>query len=462
MPVKKQSKKSSTSGKAYIVTVDMGYGHQRAVHPLGHLAAINPHIAIDEHDPIISANVYPGIPAADKRRWEGGRGLYETISRMKKLPIIGEAIFGMMDRFQQIEPYYPRRDQSAPTLQVKQIFSMIQKGWGKDLIDKLNTNPLPYITSFFTTAFFAQVHGYSGPIYCLCTDTDVSRAWVALEPKKSNIIYLAPTKRVKERLIQYGVPKERVLFVGFPLPTSCIGTRTKQHLLRQSLGCRIGHLDPQGVYQKKYQATLDMYLGKQYCSSKSSHPLTIMFAVGGAGAQREIGTKILTSLRAHIAKGNVKLYLVAGSRNDVYRYYQEKISELRLNKKVGDTVELIYAAKKTDYFAAFNKALTQTDILWTKPSELSFFAGLGLPIIMSPTIGSQETYNQAWLRDIGAGIDQLDPAYTHEWLFDLLQTGWLAQAAMEGFMDAPNSGTFIIEDLIRKGTCKELPVSQPV
>lgn len=452
MPVKKQSKKKS-AGKAYIVTVDMGYGHQRAVHPLRHLAAINPHIAVDPHDPIISANVYPGIPKSDRARWEGGRGIYETISRMKKLPIIGPIAFGALDKLQEIEPFYPKRDQSDASLQVKQIYSMIRKGWGKDLIDKLNTNPLPYVTSFFSTAFFAEEHGYKGPIYCLCTDTDISRAWVALEPKKSKIIYFAPTKRVQQRLIQYGVHEERVIFTGFPLPTENIGTKRTQKALRESLGCRISNLDPKGVYQRKYKATLDQYLGARYCKLKSKHPLTITFAVGGAGAQRDIGITILQSLRARISKGDVRLNLVAGARKDVYDYYQTEIKALNLNKNVGKNVNIVYAESKTDYFHQFNEVLMTTDIVWTKPSELSFFAGLGLPIIMSPTIGSQEEFNRSWLHAIGAGFEQEDPRYTHEWLFDWLDSGWLAQAAMEGFMDAPKFGTYSIEEVITKGKC---------
>ena len=48
--------------------------------------------------------------------------------------------------------------------------------------------------------------------------------------------------------------------------------------------------------------------------------------------------------------------------------------------------------------------LLDTDILWTKPSELSFYAGLGLPIIMAPSVGAQERFNKAWLRAIGAAI----------------------------------------------------------
>jgi hypothetical protein len=70
---------------------------------------------------------------------------------------------------------------------------------------------------------------------------------------------------------------------------------------------------------------------------------------------------------------------------------------------------------------------------------------------MAPTVGSQEDFNKQWLHAIGAAFEQEDPAYTHEWLFDWLDSGWLAQAAMEGFMDAPRNGAYHVEDTVVKG-----------
>ncbi len=438
--------------KAYVLTVDMGYGHQRAVYPLKDIAALP---VGWKGNPIISANNYPGIPKSDRKKWEGSRKLYETISRMKHIPILGNWIFGIMDYFQQIEPFYPKRDLSKPIMQVRQIYSMIRRGWGKALIDELNKKPLPLITSFFATAFFAEEHGYKGEIYCLCTDTDISRAWVALDPKKSNIKYFAPNKRVKERLGLYGVKTSNIFVTGFPLPKENIGGKDLK-ILKESLGCRIANLDPHGRYQKKYEKTLSQNLGARYCNMKSGHQLTITFAVGGAGAQREIGVEILKSLHKEIDTGKVILNLVAGSRNDVYLFYKEAVGKLHLEKKHGGNVNIIYHENKQDYFALFNQVLLKTDILWTKPSELSFYAGLGVPIIMAPTIGSQEVFNRSWLHSIGSGMEQEDPRFCNEWLFDWLDSGWLAQAAMEGFMDAPRMGAYHIEDIVLRGKRSEI------
>lgn len=442
------AKKIKTLGKAYVVTVDMGYGHQRAVFPLKHLAAQPVGIKTKETN-IITANTYDSIPRIDKARWEGGRSIYETISRMKKLPFIGKYIFGILDYLQRIEPFYPKRDLSRPIQQVRQQYRMIRRGWGKDLIQKLNKKPLPLITSFFTIAFFAEEHGYKGDIYCICTDTDISRAWVPLKPAESRITYFAPNKRVHDRLLAYGVAKENILVTGFPLPEENIGTGEK--VLRGDLGCRITRLDPRGKYQKKYEHTLDYYLGAQYCKVNGAFPLTIMFAVGGAGAQRDIGITILNSLHKEIDDGKIRLILVAGARKDVYDFYKAEVGRLHLGEKHKGCVEILYEKTKDEYFHRFNELLRETDILWTKPSELSFYAALGIPVIMAPTIGSQEEFNRAWLHQIGAGFEQEDPCFTNDWLYDWLDSGWLAQAAMEGFMDAPQHAVRHIENIVLKG-----------
>lgn len=432
--------------KAYIVAVDMGYGHQRAAYPLSDIALGG----------IINANKYAGIPDRDRRIWEGGRKFYEGISRLKHLPIIGDWIFAIMDYIQQILPFYPFRNLSTPTVQVKQIYRLIRKGWGKDLIDRLNKNPLPLISTFFTMAFFAEEHGYKGEIFCLCTDTDIARAWAPLNPEKTIIKYLAPNRRVKERLQEYGVKAEQIFVTGFPLPKENIGGKFLE-ILKKSLAHRVTHLDPEGRFQKKYKETLEEFLGGYYsASNKVKEPLSITFAVGGAGAQRELGAEILKSLRKEIASGEIKLNLVAGVRNDVFLYYQKIIRKLHLEKKHNGHVNILYADNKSEYFAEFNHLLLTTDILWTKPSELSFYAGLGLPIIMAPPVGSQEVFNHAWLTSIGAGVDQEDPRYTNEWLFDWLKSGWLAEAALHGFLDAPRNGAYHIEEVVLRGKRSEI------
>ena len=49
---------------------------------------------------------------------------------------------------------------------------------------------------------------------------------------------------------------------------------------------------------------------------------------------------------------------------------------------------------------------------------------------------------------MGTGIKQENPKYTDEWLFEWIDRGILAEAAWEGFIEAPNFGTSNIEKII--------------
>ena len=109
---------------------------------------------------------------------------------------------------------------------------------------------------------------------------------------------------------------------------------------------------------------------------------------------------------------------------------------------------MLSAITTNEYFKIFNEALRETDVLWTKPSELSFYAGLGIPIIIAPTIGSQEDFNKRWLLHVGAGVTQENLKYTDQWFYDSLNAGDLAEMAMQGFMEIEKMGAYNIEKII--------------
>ena len=231
------------NGKAWVVAVDMGYGHQRTAYPLKNLALSGE---------IIKANNYDGIPIGDRRLWENTRKLYELITRFKKMPVIGEVIFAIFNEFQKIPKFYPKRNLSGTNFQLRQTFSLIKKGWGKHLIEKLNKNPLPMITTFFTPAFMAEFFGYKGDIFCVICDADISRTWVSLKPAQSKIRYFAPTERVVERLKFYGVNSKNIFLTGYPLPEEIIGTENLE-ILKNDFAFRILNLDPHKNYFKRYE-----------------------------------------------------------------------------------------------------------------------------------------------------------------------------------------------------------------
>jgi len=416
--------------KAWIVSVNMGYGHQRTAFPLKDLAF---------GGKIVNANDYPGIPEKDRKIWETTREGYEFVSKFKKIPLIGQFVFFVFDYFQRIISFYPNKDLSEPSFQLKQTFSLIKKGWGRHFVEKLSSEGknIPLISTFFVPAFMAEYFDYPGDIFCIVCDADVARAWAPFDPKKSRINYFAPTERVADRLRLYGIKESNIFLTGYPLPLNNIGVEDSE-ILKSDLNNRLLNLDPEKRFFKNYEPLVESYLGK--LPEISDHVLTLMFAVGGAGAQKEIGVKLVRKLSEKIKKKEIKVVLVAGIKTKVKEYFEKNTKGL--------DVEIIFGKDIESYFKKFDQALRKTDILWTKPSELSFYSALGLPIIIAPTIGSQEEFNKRWLLKSGFGLLQEDPNYVSQWLFDWLERGYLAEAAMQGFIEGFRTGTYRIIDAI--------------
>lgn len=442
-------------GIAHIVAVNMGYGHERPAHALRSLAV---------GGKVWIANDYEGIPEQDRTLWETNRGFYERISRFRAMPFVGPLVFGAMDSLQRIPDFYPRRDLSRPSLQLVELYAVVRRrAWVRHLVETLAQDPRPLVSTFFTPAFAAEEFGYPGDIYVVVCDADMSRAWAPLAPQRSRIKYFAPTGRVVERLRLYGVAEERIFFTGFPLPVENIGGPDAA-TLHGDLHRRLCVLDPRGVFASHARVAIEARLGRQFCEGLAGGgpaPLHVAFAVGGAGAQREIAAAALGSLRQEVLRGRLRMTLVAGTRREVADYFRVQCMTLGLGAALRNgAVRILLAHDRPQYFASFTKLMREVDVLWTKPSELSFYAGLGIPIIMAPTVGSQEEFNRSWLLQVGGGTDQLDPRYANEWLFDWVRNGSLARMAWQGFVEAPTHGTYRIEDILRgrPNTMHELPL----
>ncbi|HVO40888.1 MAG TPA: hypothetical protein VMV03_17790 [Spirochaetia bacterium] len=424
--------------RAWIVTADMGLGHQRGAWPLRGVA----------NEGIMTLGKAGNTPPAEHKLWERLRRSYEFLSRTKSWPIIGNTVFGALDRLQNIPRFYPVRDMSNPSFQVWWLKRLIQNGMCGSMLKTIRENPLPLVTTFYAPAIAADMAGYT-PTYCVICDAEINRAWVGENPRASKIVYLAPCGRAVRRLNEYGIPNERIWLTGFPLPTECLGNRTL-NVLRKDLGQRLHYLDPLKRFWPLHSRNVEYFLGRENCKPLKQRVLTVTFGVGGAGAQVDIAHTIARSLREKIVRGEVRLNILAGVRAEV----RQRLETIRKELAVPQ-VRIIAGTSLEEYFKGFAECMRTTDILWTKPSELSFYCGLGIPIIMAPNIGSQEEYNQAWLLEIQAGFPQQDPQYTDQWLLDLVKAGRLADAAWNGgFLKARKFGTYKIHEIIRTGTMK--------
>ena len=233
------------------------------------------------------------------------------------------------------------------------------------------------------------------------------------------------------------------------------------NVLKDLLTERIANLDPRRIFTVGYNRTLRSELGPKWCiKDVCSHPLTLTYSVGGAGAQRQLGLKILTSLKSKILQRKIKLNLIPGVRKDMVDFYRRAVIDVGLKKQLGKWVCVPEFDSRESYFSGFNEILKTTDILWTKPSELSFYTGLGIAVLMAPPIGSQEEFNRLWVQYVGGGVSQNNPDFTDEWLFDWIDSGGVARMAWNGFKEAPTHGTYRIEDIILggKSEMRQLPL----
>jgi hypothetical protein len=418
--------------EAWIVTVDMGYGHQRAAYPFKDIA----------YERIITANSDKIILPKEKKQWLRFQNIYESVSRMKSIPLIGTLFWNIYSKFQDISPLYPFRDLSKATIGTIYLDRLIKRNFIEGVVNYVKKKELPYVTTFFATAASADYHGIKD-VYCIVTDSDINRLWAPNDSKNTKIIYFTPTERAKKRLIAYGVPEKNIFYTGFPLPEENTGKNLD--ILKADLAQRLINLDPKKTFLTKYGEIIKKELNLK---SKSKRPLTLTFAVGGAGAQKEIAHKILTVLKNKIKEHSLVVNLVAGTRLEVCTYFKKIVQELELEDEIDKYVHILCALDKKSYFEQFNQLLRQTDILWTKPSELSFYTALGMPIIISSPIGAHESLNLNWLSMIRSGIPEETQEFSVEWFYDYLNNGIFAEAAWKGFTEAPKYGTYNIKNLI--------------
>jgi hypothetical protein len=428
---------NTTAAAGWVISADMGYGHMRAAHPFRGFA----------RDGIILAGNPDVASAAEQKLWTRFLRGYELLSRARGIPLIGRPLFGIVDGLLHIPSFYPMRDLSTSTFQVDLLVSSIRKGLCAGAMDRVRSEDLPVLTSFYAPAIAADMQGIER-IYCIICDADLSRAWVAKEPWDSRIHYCAPCGKAAQRLRAYGVPEERIHITGFPFSETLLGDAQLSRL-KADLGQRLHYLDPKGHFFARHGRNIEQFLGAANCVFRNDRTLTISYSVGGAGAQKEFGRKIAASLAPMLREGKVRLNLIAGTKPAVRDYFEETARSI---DPEGNGIRVIFSPDTWEYFNLFDEAMRTTDILWTKPSELSFYTALGMPIIITPALGPQERFNRYWLRELQSGIRQLAPEHSASWLMDYVRRGLLAEAAWSGFLKARKKGTYKILELLRTGS----------
>jgi hypothetical protein len=413
-----------------VVAVQMGLGHLRPAAAVANALG----------KPLLHADREPLAGAAEQRLWRRSRGFYEELTRLSQVRGIGAPLRALVGAVTRIPHLHPGRDLSAPSFSARFLERLIRQGLGAGLTEALRREGVPLFTTFFACALAADYHGWADA-RCLVTDSDLARAWVACEPRKSRVRYFAPSDRAVRRLAAYGVPPERIVLTGFPLPDELVGG-PELPILRRNLARRLARLDPSGAFRAGQRDELAARRGAP--PAGDGQPPLLVFAVGGAGAQAELPGRFLPSLRGAIEGGRLRLALLGGVRPQVGSRFASLLARAGLDGHPG--VQVVVGRDVDSYFRACNALFADADVLWTKPSEMTFFGALGLPLILSSPVGAQEVQNRRWAVEQGSGLAQRDPRYAGEWIAEWLENGALAGAAWSGFTRLPQQGLYRILD----------------
>jgi hypothetical protein len=429
-----------------IVSLEMGYGHLRAAHALAD--ALGERVQLADAPPLADRR--------DRWLWKAIRTAHKVLSHPGPIGGLEKPANALMDLITEIPPLLDSPALDRPDLGAQALDRLIEWGLGDGLVGVLRQENRGIVTTFYAPAIIADRAGIE-PVYAVVTDADVQRIWVAHDPERSRIHYCAPSPRVVRRLRAYGVRQEQITLTGFPLPHELTGVESRERL-RADVARRIVRLDREGAFTTLHQPMLEQVLGPLPLSRREE-PIELVFAVGGAGAQVQLSETILSELRDHVIQERLRIHLVAGTRHEVAERFLQQLERVRLARCLGKQVTVLFESDFAAYYRAFNELLSRADVLWTKPSELSFYAGLGIPLVLSHPVGTHERYNRRWLREQGAGLKQRRPEHLPGWLDEWCSDGTLAQAAWSAYTRIPAEGTQRIVNLVRQKSAGERPFS---
>jgi hypothetical protein len=416
----------------------MGYGHLRPAHSLAD------HLGTQVH----RSDAPPLADPDEIRRWDRTRLFYEIASRASQVPVLGRPVRRLLDGITYIDPLHPRRDQSEATYSVHTLDRMIRDGLGARLVARLRETDETLLTTFYAPAIAADRAGLDR-VHCVVTDADIHRVWAPREPGRTRIRYYVPTQRALRRLRAYGVPGDNIVLTGFPLPGELVGGETRARMAK-ALARRVRRLDPKGVFRRQWRKEFLNGLPEVPREEAEAPPL-VTFAVGGAGAQTALVRRALPGLRSQVESGALRVALVAGVRRPVADRFREWVEAAGLGDRLGAGIEVVCRPDFASYYRAFNELIARTDVLWTKPSELVFYAALGLPLLLSSPVGFQERYNRDWVVSRGAALLARDPDRIGFRIREWISEGVLAAAAWSGYHFLPAMGTYRIAEALAEG-----------
>jgi UDP-N-acetylglucosamine:LPS N-acetylglucosamine transferase len=387
-----------------ITTAYMGFGHLRAAH----------NIASYGKAPILRVDQAPYTNIVDRFIWKVSQSIHTYGSRDKEKRI--NLLYKWFEDLMVIS-----EDGVPPSLGASRFIRTMQRlGAGRKFLSAIGEKTPTLVHTFYMPAMLSAYHGYTGKKFLILCDTDFHRVWAPLEPRKYDLNYCVPISSSADRLISYGVKKEQIFVTGFPLPVANTGKDSFEH---------------------------DFNVRKSRLKSDSALPLTIMFPFSGAGAYSKMLADLVKSLLEKLREGSLRLIVSCGNN----KYALKAAENLFINYGI-EELEFIEIIFHEDIFAAFdefNQALKSTDVMITKPSELVFYAALGIPLIFLPPIGAHEERNRKYLLTNGCAVDMVSPSDFPQWIERSRRADLLLDLAENGFNKLPKNGSAAIDELAR-------------
>ncbi|MGC8653083.1 MAG: DUF6938 domain-containing protein [Candidatus Kryptoniota bacterium] len=387
--------------KRYVITTGyMGYGHLRAAHNLSMLSGA----------PVIKADLFPYAAMIDLVLWRFAQ--YAQNISTHNAESNWRVLFSLFEKALEIPDNSSPKSLAGPKL----LKGLSEFGLGKRLTTLISIEEA-VVHTFYLPALESVYHRIKARNYLVMCDVDFHPVWVPISPFASSLTYFVPTKKSADRLISYGVPSGNIFITGFPLPAWNV---------RES----IEHFSAR----------------KKRLSPNSGYSLTIMYPFSGAGAYQKYFSEFVKAISDELKAGEFRLIVSAGSNQGAFSEARRVIHRNGLDNC--SSVHLLYNCDLFSAFSEFNAILPEVDLLITKPSELIFYSGLGIPLLMLSPIGAHEAKNRVYVLENKCGFDMVHLDKFVRCVREFKQSGMLLELAENGYERIPKNGSESINDYV--------------
>lgn len=387
--------------KRYVITTGyMGYGHLRAAHNLSMLSGA----------PVIKADLFPYAGMIDLILWRFAQ--YAQNISTHNAESSSRVLFSLFEKALEIPDGSPPKSLAGPKL-LRRLSSF---GLGKRLASLLSIEE-GVVHTFYLPALELVYHRIRARNFLVMCDVDFHPVWVPTPPFTNLLTYFVPAERSADRLISYGVSSRNIYITGFPLPIWNVRESVEHFSAR-----------------------------KKRLSANSNYSLTLMYPFSGAGAYQKYFSEFVKAISLELQGGDIKLIVSAGSNQGAYSEARRVIHRNRLDNS--PSVRLLYNPDLFAAFSEFNAALPEVDLLITKPSELVFYSGFGIPLLMLSPIGDHEARNRLYILENKCGFDMIHLNKFTKVINEFKRSGKLLELAENGYEKIPRNGSEAINDYV--------------